>query len=82
MTNKKFVVLQFPNAPLIIAFVSWLTSRFTSGTYHTFSLFIFYVAGIIWAYGELVHGANWFRKLLGFVWIVMVIASLAIKLRP
>jgi hypothetical protein len=29
-----------------------------------------YLATTIWAYEELVHGVNWFRNLLGLVYVI------------
>ncbi len=36
-----------------------------------------YVAITIWAYEELVHGVNWFRHLLGLVYVVSTGVHLA-----
>jgi hypothetical protein len=35
----------------------------------------------IWAYEELVHGVNWFRRLLGLAYVIFLIVRVADALR-
>jgi hypothetical protein len=35
----------------------------------------------IWAYEELIHGVNWFRRLLGFGYAISTAAHLAVALQ-
>jgi hypothetical protein len=36
-----------------------------------------YLALTIWAYEELVHGVNWFRRLLGLAFVILLIVRVA-----
>jgi len=31
----------------------------------------------IWAYEELVHGVNWFRRLLGLAYVILLVVRVA-----
>jgi hypothetical protein len=37
-----------------------------NGVEHPYAASVSYLALSIWAYEELAHGVNWFRRLLGF----------------
>jgi hypothetical protein len=50
--------VQFPNAPLIIAFLAGQVAVRTHGPSHAYAAAISYVAMAIWAYGELFHGVT------------------------
>jgi hypothetical protein len=39
-----------------------------------------YAALTIWAYEELVDGVNWFRHLLGLVYMISTVAHIALAL--
>jgi hypothetical protein len=69
--------VQFPNLPLIIAFIAGEASHFVSGTDHAFALSTSYLAMTIWAYEELAHGSNWFRHLLGLAFTIILILRVA-----
>jgi hypothetical protein len=62
---RGFPVVQFPNLPLLAAFVSGRAAA------------MIHLAMAIWAYEELVHGVNWFRHLLGLVYVVSTAMHLA-----
>jgi hypothetical protein len=64
---RRFVIVQFPNAPLIIALIAGGTAELTHGTSSAYAASASYLAFGIWAYLELVEGVNWFRRLLGLV---------------
>ena len=36
----------------------------------------------IWAYEELVHGVNWFRRLLGLAFVILLIVRVARAVHP
>jgi len=64
--------VQFPNLALIVALVAGESGRFVDRAEHPYTASVFYLALTIWAYQELVHGVNWFRRMLGFAAVVIV----------
>ncbi len=66
----RFPIVQFPNNPLIIAFVAGQGAMMLHGAGHYDAQTVSYLAMTIWAYAELAHGANWFRHLLGLYYLV------------
>lgn len=72
--------MQFPNAPLIIAFVAGQVASRAHGSGHADASAISYLAMFIWAYEELVDGVNWFRHLLGFAYVISTAVHLALAL--
>jgi hypothetical protein len=73
--------VQFPNAPLIIAFLAGQAAAHTLGPSHAYASAISYLAMIIWANEELFHGVNWFRHLLGLGYVISTAAHLALTLQ-
>jgi hypothetical protein len=71
-----FVVVQFPNPPLIVALLASGAGHFTHGTGHRVALSVFSVALSVWAYEEAVRGENWFRRLLGVGFSVYIVVNL------
>jgi hypothetical protein len=76
-----FVIVQFPNPPLIVALVAFLAGRFAHGVTAAYASSAFYVALGIWAYEEAVRGANWFRRLLGAGFLIYIVVSLALAIQ-
>jgi hypothetical protein len=74
---RQFQLVQFPNLPLVIAFVAGTTGRFVHGADHAYLASVGYLAMGIWAYEELVHGSNWFRHLLGLGFVVVLVFRIA-----
>jgi hypothetical protein len=74
---RQFQIVQFPNLPLIIAFVAGTTGRVIHGIDHAYLASVGYLAMGIWAYEELVHGSNWFRHLLGLGFAVVMVIRVA-----
>ena len=72
---RRFPVVQFPNLPLIIALVAGHTSRYFGGVGHAYVLAVAYLAMTIWAYEELARGTNWFRRLLGVAFAVILVVT-------
>jgi hypothetical protein len=77
---RNFPIVQFPNAPLIIAFLSGAAAARTRDPAHAYLAAISFLAIGIWAYEELLHGANWFRHLLGLGYAVSTALHLALAL--
>src|SRR6202167_718406 len=74
---RRFPIVQFPNLPLIVAFLAGEGGKLVDGTAHTYSASVSYLAMTIWAYEELVHGVNWFRHLLGLAYVIIVVVRVA-----
>jgi hypothetical protein len=77
---RSFPIIQFPNAPLIVAFVSGEVASFLHGGPHADAQAVSYLATFIWAYEELVDGVNWFRHLLGLTYVISTAVHLALAL--
>jgi hypothetical protein len=73
--------VQFPNAPLIIAFLAGHAAAHTDGRSHGYASAISYLAMTIWAYEELFRGVNWFRHVLGLGYAISTTAHLAVALQ-
>jgi hypothetical protein len=74
---KRYPLIQFPNAPLIIAFLAGLAAGRLHGMAHDDARAISYLSMIVWAYLELAHGVNRFRNLLGLVYVISTTVHLA-----
>jgi hypothetical protein len=74
---RRFPIVQFPNLPLIVAFAAGWAGGFLHGSAHPYAVAVSYLAMTIWAYEELVHGVNWFRHLLGLVFVILLIMRVA-----
>jgi hypothetical protein len=79
---RRFPIVQFPSLPLIIAVVAGEASKFLDAREHSYAISVSYLAMTIWAYEELVHGVNWFRRLLGAVFLTYLIVRVAYALHP
>ena len=73
-------IVQFPNAPLIVAFLAGQVAGRVHGQGHADAAAISYLALTVWAYEELFHGVNWFRNLLGLAYLASTAAHLALAL--
>jgi hypothetical protein len=74
---RRFPIVQFPNLPLIIAFLAGEAGSFLDGSAHSYAASVSYLAMTIWAYEELVRGVNWFRRLLGLAFVFLLIMRVA-----
>jgi hypothetical protein len=72
-----YPIVQFPNAPLIVAFASGLLAHHSHGREHAYAQSVSYLATAIWAYLELFHGVNTFRRLLGLTYTISTAVHLA-----
>jgi hypothetical protein len=71
-----YPVAQLPNAPLLVALGGWLVAAATDGPIHAYARSVLYAGLAVWAWEELVSGANWFRRVLGAAGLVYVVAKL------
>jgi hypothetical protein len=69
--------VQFPNLPLIVAVLAGEVGKFLDGSAHSYAVSVSYPAMTIWAYEELVHGVNWFRRLLGLAYVILLVVRVA-----
>jgi hypothetical protein len=72
-----YPIIQFPNAPLILAFVSGLVAAHSRGPQHAYAQAVSYLSMAIWAYLELFLGVNMFRRLLGLAYTISTAVHLA-----
>ena len=70
---KGLTVGQFPNASLALAFGAGLVSASTHGPGHAVARGVAVAATAVWGYQELLHGVNWFRRVLGVYSLVGVV---------
>jgi hypothetical protein len=74
---RSFPILQFPNLPLIVALLAGAAATYLDGSARSYAASVSYLALTIWAYEELVHGVNWFRRLLGLTFVILLIMRVA-----
>jgi hypothetical protein len=74
---RRFPIVQFPNLPLIVAFLAGQVGGFVRGSEHSFAMSVSYLAMTIWAYEELADGVNWFRHLLGLAYVIILVIRVA-----
>jgi hypothetical protein len=77
---RRFPIIQFPNVPLIIAFIAGMVAGDTHGLGHAYAQAVSYLSFGVWAYLELVSGVNWFRRLLGLGYTISTVVHLALAL--
>ena len=75
-----FPVVQFPNAPLLVALGGWLVAALTGGSAHSYARAVFYVGLAAWAWEELTDGVNWVRRGLGVAGLVYVVVKIGAAL--
>jgi hypothetical protein len=74
---RRFPIVQFPNLPLAVALVAGAVANLVNGTAHDYAASVSYLALMVWAYDELAHGVNWFRRMLGLAFVVIVVVRVA-----
>lgn len=75
---RGYVVGQFPNPPLWVAFGALVLVLLTdAGAVHDVGRAVFYVAFTVWAYEEAARGVNGFRKALGAAALLLIVIALA-----
>ncbi len=70
------IIYQKPNAELVITLLAAAVGMVVTGPLAVCARVVFYVAGAIWAFREIVDGANWFRRGLGTVFALYLLVSL------
>jgi hypothetical protein len=73
---RSFPVVQFPNPPLLVAFAGWALAAGTDGTAHDVGRAVFVAGLAVWAMWEVAAGVNWFRRAVGAVALVWIVAAL------
>ena len=71
----RFPIVQFPNAPLLVALGGWVVAELTDGSLHSYARAAFYTGLAAWAWEELTGGANWLRRALGAAGLVYVVVK-------
>jgi hypothetical protein len=75
-SNGEIVIAQPPNLPIIVwGVTSLLKLVFTSGEVSTVLDAVAFGSLFTWAWEELFQGVNYFRRALGFVVLIGVVAS-------
>jgi hypothetical protein len=73
---SRFVLVQVPNAPLWVGLGGSAVAAVTDdGVVHDGARNVGTAGLVVWAILELVQGVNWFRRVLGAVFLVYLIAS-------
>ena len=68
---RRFPIVQFPNPPLIVALIAAAAVPLLHAEAHSYARSISYLGVAVWAYEELTHGVNWFRRLLVLAFAVV-----------
>lgn len=63
--------------PLAVGLVAGAVGGLVHGTAHDYAVSICYLAIGVWAYGEMARGVNWFRRLLGAAFAVLMVVRVA-----
>jgi hypothetical protein len=74
---RSYPIVQFPNAPLILAFASGLLAHHSHGREHSYAQPVSYLSIAIWANLELFQGVNALRRVLGLAYTISTIVHLA-----
>jgi hypothetical protein len=77
---RSYPIVQFPNAPLVLAFISGLVAHYAYGRAHSDAQAVSYLSTTVWAYLELFQGVNAFRRLLGLTYTISTAIHLAAAL--
>ena len=73
---SRFVLVQFPNAPLLVGLGTGVVAGATDGGAVHDAARVGATAGLgVWAIMELAQGVNWFRRGLGAAFLVYLIVS-------
>lgn len=76
---RGYTVGQFPNTPVWVALAGLLVALVVTdgSTVSDIARAVFYLAFTVWAYEELANGVNGFRRVLGAVGLLLVVALVA-----
>lgn len=70
---RRYPVVQFPNAPLLVALAASGAARLTDGTAHDVAFAVATAGFGAWAGWEVVDGDNAFRRVLGVAGLAWVV---------
>jgi hypothetical protein len=76
---RRFVIAQAPNPPMIVAVSAGVVARLSDGEVARAAGVISDAALLVWAYEEIVDGANWFRRLIGVGGVLVALRSGAMR---
>ena len=74
---RRFPIVQFPNLPLIVGLLAGAVGNLLGGRGHSYAMSISYLALTVWAYEEVTHGVNRFRRLLGVAFLAYLVVRVA-----
>lgn len=74
---RRFVLVQFPNPPLILALTGLAAAAFTNGTASSYAEAVGRIGLAVFGYLELTAGANWLRRVIGAGVLVALVHALA-----
>lgn len=74
---KRYPLVQFPNAPLLVALLAWSVGLVVTGTAQDYVSAVGVVALAAWAWLEATDGINLVRRLLGIAVLFNTVISLA-----
>jgi hypothetical protein len=64
---RRFPIIQFPNRTLILGMLAGLVAQASHGETRRAAGILSRLVMLVWSAGEIRHGANWLRRLLGLV---------------
>jgi hypothetical protein len=67
---RSYPIVQFPNAPLVLAFISGVVADYAHGQAHSDAQAVSYLSIAVWAFLELFQGVDAFRRLLGLTYTI------------
>jgi hypothetical protein len=71
----RYPIVQFPNAPLLVALGGWLVAALADGSAHAYARATFYTGLAAWAWEELADGTNGLRRAFGAAGLGYVIVK-------
>jgi len=77
----RYPIVQFPNPPLIVSLGAGVVAGWLSGEAARTANAVSSVALVVWAYEELAHGVNVFRRGLGLAFLVIAVVGIADRMR-
>ena len=69
------IIAQLPNPPLLVAIAGFIGAHLLRGSAARWSYLIESAGLLVWAWLELYAGDSYFRRLLGFVVLVSMLAT-------
>ena len=73
--DGRLVIMQAPNAPIVIWVVSTLLQKVTSGTLQNLASLVAFGSLFTWAWLELTKGDSYFRRFLGVIVLVGILVN-------